>query len=52
MTGFSYCLCGSVSTVTNAWNTPVQLVSTFNFDTAGRLYFTAQLKWNIDRSRG
>jgi YD repeat-containing protein len=37
VTGYGYCGCGSVNSVTNAWNTPVQEVTTFNFDNQGRL---------------
>jgi RHS repeat-associated protein len=41
VTAYSYCDCGSVKSVTNAWNTPVQQVTTYNFDNQGRLTYTA-----------
>jgi RHS repeat-associated protein len=40
VTGYAYCDCGSVSSVTNAWNTPEQEVTTLNFDNQGRLLYT------------
>jgi YD repeat-containing protein len=41
ITAYSDCSCGSVSSITNAWNTPIQEVTTFNFDNQGRLVYTA-----------
>lgn len=41
VTAYSYCTCGSVSSITNAWNTAAQEVTTFNFDNQGRLTYTA-----------
>jgi RHS repeat-associated protein len=40
ITGYSYCPCGSVTSVTNAWNTSIQQVTTNNFDQQGRLIYT------------
>jgi RHS repeat-associated protein len=40
VTAYAYCPCGSVSSITNAWNTPVQEVTTLNFDNQSRLSFS------------
>lgn len=40
VTGYGYCGCGSLSSITNAWGAPAQEVTTFNFDNQGRLYQT------------
>ena len=37
VTGYSYCDCGAVSSITNAWGTAAQEVTTFKFDNQGRL---------------
>jgi RHS repeat-associated protein len=40
VTAYAYCPCGSVSSITNAWNTAVQEVTTLNFDNQSRLSFS------------
>lgn len=37
VTRWGYCDCGSVSSVTNAWHTPVEQVTTFDHDLQGNL---------------
>ena len=37
VTAYSYCTCGAVSSITNAWNTTVQEVTTLNLDSQGKL---------------
>ncbi len=35
VTGYAYCDCGALLAITNAWNTAVQQVTTFQYDNAG-----------------
>ena len=37
VTAYGYCTCGAVDSVTNAWNTAAQEVTTLNLDEQGRL---------------
>lgn len=39
VTGYGYCDCGSISSVTNAWGTAVQQISTFTYDNQGKLLY-------------
>ena len=40
VTRYGYCDCGAVASVTNAWGTAVEQVTTFNYDYQGRLIST------------
>jgi len=40
VTLFNYCSCGALLSVTNAWNTPVQQVTTFDHDLQGSVLAT------------
>jgi RHS repeat-associated protein len=35
VTGYGYCSCGGLAYITNAWNTAIQEVTTFNYDYQG-----------------
>jgi YD repeat-containing protein len=40
VTRYGYCDCGSLTAVTNAWNTPVQQITSFAYDRQGNRIFT------------
>jgi RHS repeat-associated protein len=40
VTGYSYCDCGALFAVTNAWNTSAQMVTTFTYDNQGNRLIT------------
>ena len=40
ITRYGYCDCGGMSYVTNAWNTPVQMVTWFEYDFQGNRIYT------------
>jgi RHS repeat-associated protein len=41
VTRYGYCDCGSFSSVTNAWGTPVQQITTYTYDNQGNRLLTA-----------
>ncbi|HEX5222240.1 MAG TPA: hypothetical protein VFZ59_21985 [Verrucomicrobiae bacterium] len=40
VTGYGYCDCGALLSVTNAWNTPAQMVTSFGYDAQGNRIYT------------
>jgi YD repeat-containing protein len=40
VTLYGYCPCGALTSVTNGWNTPVQMVTRFAYDYQGNLTYT------------
>jgi RHS repeat-associated protein len=40
ITRYGYCDCGSLDSITNAWNTSVQMVTTFGYDNQGNRIYT------------